>query len=142
MYGTFPLFAHPPIRCHYYASVTGDDDKLDDVRAKLWKIGFMPSVFKKNKEQTRAEGVDIALTKDMLSHAFGDHYDVAVLLAGDGDYVPLVEKLSDRGKIVCVSFFEAEEAAMSPRLKAACDYFLPVDMFFRMMSLEIAAQHT
>jgi len=28
-----------------------------------------------------------ALTKDMLSHAFRDNYEVAVLVAGDGDYV-------------------------------------------------------
>ena len=44
------------------------------------------------KPAAKAKGVDIALTTDMLSNAFLGNYDVAVLVAGDGDYVPLVEQ--------------------------------------------------
>ena len=33
----------------------------------------------------RSKGVDIILTKDMLSHAFPGNFDAALLVAGDGD---------------------------------------------------------
>ena len=54
----------------------------------------------------RAKGVDIALTKDLLSHAFLDNYDAVVLVAGDGDYVPVVEELK---RLVAAASLEAAE---------------------------------
>ena len=62
-----------------------------------------------------------ALTKDMLSHAFRDNYEVAVLVAGDGDYVPVVQEVQRLGKIVFVWFFENE--GLNPKLKLAADHF-------------------
>ena len=41
---------------------------------------------------------------------FEDHYDVAVLIAGDGDYVPLVEEVKSLGKVVYVLRPEAPSA--------------------------------
>jgi len=41
----------------------------------------------------------------MLSHAFLNNYDVATLIAGDADYVPLVEEVKRLGKVVYVLFF-------------------------------------
>jgi uncharacterized LabA/DUF88 family protein len=109
------------IRSFYYTSVTGDTDALHSVREKLWSLGFDANVFKKPKKQEKAKGVDIALTKDMLSHAFLDNYDAAVLVAGDGDYVPLVEEVKRRGKIVQVVFFA--EHGTSQELRLASDGF-------------------
>jgi len=34
--------------------------------------------------------VDIALTKDLLSNAFLDNYDVALLASGDAGYIPVI----------------------------------------------------
>ena len=86
------------VRAYYYTSLVGDDPALEQVRSKLWDLGFTPRVFKKHKQTEKAKGVDISLTKDMLSHAFNNHYDVGVLIAGDGDYVPLVEEVKHLGK--------------------------------------------
>src|SRR5262245_25720579 len=36
------------IRAYYYTSVTGDGDKVDSVKEKLWALGFTPEVFKKS----------------------------------------------------------------------------------------------
>ena len=108
----------PAIRRHYYTSVFGDQPKLDRVRATLWDIGFKPSVFKKESKTRRSKGVDIALATDMLGHAFRDNYDLALLVAGDGDYVPLVEEIQRLGKIVCVSFFQQ---GLSEQLTLASD---------------------
>jgi uncharacterized LabA/DUF88 family protein len=80
----------------------GDDPTLDSVRKQISGLGFNPVVFKRDSDQKKAKGVDIALTKDMLSHAFRDNYQIAVLVAGDGDYVPLVEEVKRLGKLVDV----------------------------------------
>ena len=50
----------------------------------------------------------------MLSHAFRDNYEVAVLVAGDGDYVPVVQEVQRLGKIVFVWFFENEGLNPNP----------------------------
>ena len=63
----------------------------------------------------------------MLSHAFLDNYPMAVLVAGDGDYVPLVEEVKRLGKIVYVCFFGN---GLSPDLKLACDGFHDVTESF------------
>lgn len=109
------------LRAYYYTSLVGDTPLLDDIAQSLWQLGFNPQVFKRDADQRKAKGVDIALTKDMLSHAFLGHYEVAVLVAGDGDYVPLVEQVKRFGKLVYIWFFEAE--GLSPKLKLASDWY-------------------
>src|SRR3954453_11123854 len=81
-----------PIRAMYYTSMVGDEPAIRSATESLWNLGFSPAVFKKDRRDQKAKGVDIALTKDMLSHAYLNNYDCAVLIAGDGDYVPLVEE--------------------------------------------------
>lgn len=109
------------LRSYYYTSLVGDESIIAEVRRKLWDLGFTPQVFKRDRDQAKSKGVDIALSKDVLSHAFQDHYDAAVLIAGDGDYVPLVEEVKRLGKLVYVWFFEKE--GLSPALRLAADRF-------------------
>jgi len=109
------------IRAYYYTSLTGDSDKINSVRQKLRALQFDPQVFKKPSGRLKSKGVDVTLTKDMLAHAYQDHYDMAVLFAGDGDYVPLIEEVKRRGKNVVVCFFEGQGLAEEVRLNA--DYF-------------------
>ncbi len=116
------------VRAFYYTSVTGDDLALDDVREKLWKLGFSPHVFKRTRKDQKAKGVDIALTKDMLGQAFLGNYEVAFLYAGDGDYVPLVEEVKRLGKQVYLAFFPT--TGLSPELRLACDRFYNLGPLF------------
>ena len=41
-------------------------------------------------------------------HAHADLYDVAILVSGDGDFIPAVERIKDMGKIVEVVSFSDE----------------------------------
>jgi uncharacterized LabA/DUF88 family protein len=109
-----------PIRSFYYTSAVGGDDVLRLVREQIWALGFEPHVFRKDKQNNQSKGVDIALTKDMLSHAFRDNYDAAVLVSGDGDYVPLVEEVKRLGKQVIVNFIAQWT---NPDLRLAADSF-------------------
>jgi uncharacterized LabA/DUF88 family protein len=117
-------------RAYYYTSLTGSDEQVNEIRAALVHIGFAPAVFKKPKDQARSKGVDVSLTKDMLSHAFMDNYDVAVLVSGDGDFAPVVDEVKRLGKLVYVAFFVGKSAGLSPALKVAADEFIEMDGTF------------
>jgi uncharacterized LabA/DUF88 family protein len=112
------------LRAYYYTSLVGDESLIASVRQQIRTAGFSPEVFKRDANQTKAKGVDIALTKDMLSHAFRNNYDIAVLVAGDGDYLPVVEEVKRLGKLVYVWFFENE--GLNPHLKLAADNFFDI----------------
>jgi len=115
----------PGERAYYYTILQGDELKLDNVRDALKTCGFESFLAKKSKGQ-RAKGVDIALTKDMLVNAFYNNYDVAVLVSGDGDYVPVVEELKRMGKIVIVAFYP--EQGLNPKLRRAADRFQAIEL--------------
>lgn len=116
------------IRSYYYTSLCGDDVLINSVRSKLWDLGFTPEVFKKSKQTEKAKGVDISLTKDMLSHAFMNHYEVAVLVSGDGDYVPVVNAVKQQGKrLICLAF---QDFGLNNELKLAADELHDLSRYF------------
>ncbi|PYV52217.1 MAG: hypothetical protein DMG98_24560 [Acidobacteria bacterium] len=116
------------IRAYYYTSLIGDETAIVSVQEKLWDRGFHAEVFKRNKSQVKSKGVDIALSKDFLSHAFFRNYEVAVLISGDGDYVPLINEVKQLGKIVYVLFFSA--SGLNPELRLASDRYFEMEPFF------------
>lgn len=129
------LFPEPPlklqptaIRSYFYTSVTGDERRITGVREALWQLGFQPEVFKKASKTRNTKAVDITLAKDFLCNAFFNNYDVAVLFAGDGDYVPIVNEVKRMGKVVYVAFFY--ESGLSPALRLAADECFRLDEFF------------
>jgi hypothetical protein len=74
------------IRRFWFGSYVGGDEIKTTLRNALRNNGFEPKLFKKDRGKTE-KGVDIALTKEMLVNAFNQNFDVAVLIAGDEDYV-------------------------------------------------------
>lgn len=54
------------------------------------------------------KGSDINLVSEMLHLAYIDAYDEAVLVSGDADFVPSIEKIQNQGKIVTVASFEKQ----------------------------------
>ena len=61
------------------------------------------------------KGVDIQLATDMITHSFKDNYDVAILVAGDTDYVGALQAVKDNGKNVEVALFGRERTSMQLR---------------------------
>ena len=59
--------------------------------------------------------------------------DVAILVTGDGDFVPLVRALMKKGVTVVVAYFGYEEngkkSFANERLKEACNYVIDVNSF-------------
>lgn len=50
--------------------------------------------------------VDVSLACEMLEHALLNHFDVAVVISGDRDFVPAMQKVQAAGKRVEVASFE------------------------------------
>ncbi len=118
------------LRAYYYTSVVGTEETVRSVEESLWKIGFTPKVFKKPSGDRKSKGVDIALATDMLTHAFQDHFEVAILVAGDADYGPLIGRVKSLGKLVWIWFFNKKEDGLSPELRLASDLLIPIDNQF------------
>jgi len=64
------------------------------------------------------KGVDIQLATDMLTHSFKNNYDVAILVAGDADFVGAIQAVKDNGKNVEVALFGKERTSIQLRKTA------------------------
>ncbi len=51
----------------------------------------------------------------MITHSFKNNYDVAILVAGDSDYVGAIQAVKDNGKNVEVALFGKERTSMQLR---------------------------
>ena len=75
---------------------------------------------------------DINMAVDMVEGACEDEYDVAIVVSGDGDFVPAVKAVQRKNKVVQNIYFERSS---SRNLKSHCDSSLELtkpilDKFF------------
>jgi len=120
---------HEYIRRYYYTSIAGDENKRISIEQALRSAGIeSPRVFRKEKGK-RSKRVDIMLATEMLSHAHRKNYDIAVLVVGDEDYVPLVECVKSEGARVALWFVNN---GLSDALLRSSDHFYDLgDILFR-----------
>lgn len=71
----------------------------------------------------RQKGVDTLLAVDMLVGAFTGIYTVAILVAGDADFVPVVNEVRRRGAMVALA---ASQQDVSRDLRRAADRFVGI----------------
>jgi len=75
------------------------------------------------------KGIDIMLATDLLSFAWKDLYDVAILVSGDGDFVYALQAVKNAGKHVEMAYFGSN---VSKSLLEVADNSLLLDgNFFR-----------
>lgn len=114
------------VRRYYYTSVQGDGQVLAQTERTLKDAGIeAPRVFRKDKTRG-SKRVDITLATDMLIHAARKHINMAFLVAGDEDYVPLVRAVQLEGARVHVWFVPD---GISPALQHAADSYVDLDPF-------------
>jgi uncharacterized LabA/DUF88 family protein len=71
------------------------------------------------------KGVDTHIVIDMLTFAYKDTYDTAILVSGDEDFAILVEKIKELGKHV-----EVANLGGSYLLRQAADKYVMIDQDF------------
>ena len=70
---------------------------------------------------TEEKGVDVRMATDMISLAWSDNYDIAVLVSSDRDFVPVAEFLETRGIKVIHGAFPPKGAQLSARCWGSID---------------------
>lgn len=70
------------------------------------------------------KGDDIHLGIDMVSFAYEDLYDAAVLVSGDGDFAPAVKRVQKLGKKVENAYFLVSRSSL---LKQVCNKSVMLD---------------
>ena len=68
--------------------------------------------------------VDVYLATQMVALAYENAYDIAYLVSGDEDYLPAIEIVQQKGKIVAA--VSANES-ISSRLKRRADQYILID---------------
>jgi uncharacterized LabA/DUF88 family protein len=118
------------VQCNYYTAVFPDDEVqqirplIDWLEYNGWRL-----VTKEAKRYDRDDGtqrikgnIDIEICVDALSF---QHYDIAVLFTGDGDFAYLVNRLQLLGKkVVVVSSIRTRPSLCADALRRACDQFV------------------
>ena len=72
----------------------------------------------KNEHYYVVKGDDIHIAVDMVKGVYEGLFDIAILVSGDGDIVPAVEVIQEKGKSVENAFFDQ---IFSWHLKQECD---------------------
>jgi uncharacterized LabA/DUF88 family protein len=83
-------------------------------------------------EKLGEKGTDVALAVDALQVGLGDKIDVAALVTGDGDFVPLVRALNKQGVRVLGVYFDfvtkdGKKSFINERLLSVVNYAVDVN---------------
>ena len=71
------------------------------------------------------KGTDVQLAVDLVTHAYRDNYDIAILVAGDNDFTGAVQAAKDSGKHVEIALFG--NPGTSQQLRDVADKIIQVD---------------
>lgn len=116
-----------------FTSVNADEKnlKLDRNRHHDLMHAGIETKFHPMSQTLGEKGIDVAMAIDILQIGMEGIMDIAVLVTGDGDFVPLVRALMKKGIPVIVTYFEYEEngrkSFANERLKDACNYAININ---------------
>jgi uncharacterized LabA/DUF88 family protein len=83
-------------------------------------------------EKSGEKGIDVALAVDAMQVGLDGKIDIAVLLTGDGDFVPLVRALNKQGVRVLGAYFEfktrdGKKSFINDRLLSVVNYAVDIN---------------
>ena len=130
---------HNIIRANYYTYATGNEMQINEIKSEIKSLSYIkhndstlpnylhPIVFKKAKKEAQTKGVDIQMTVDILSQIYYDNIDTVYLIAGDGDYLPIISEITRMGKQVYLSAFSH---GLNSKLEYKVDQFNLLDPIY------------
>ena len=115
------------VRSYYYTTKLPQEktysESLQEIENFEVREGFVAG--QKGRRQ-REKAVDVFLAVDMVRFAWLMNYKRAILVSGDGDFVPAVRAVKERAANVIVV---CHEACVSKELLRTCDRFTPIDRY-------------
>jgi len=69
------------------------------------RLGKLVPTGKDGSGELKQKGVDVLLAVDMITKAYSNQYEFAILLAGDSDFLEVVNAVKDSGKRVFGMYF-------------------------------------
>ena len=117
---TEPKFLHKDRNLHHDLMHAGVETK------------FVPMSESKKDEKPHEKGVDVALAVDAMKVGLSGTIDLAVLVAGDADFVPLLRELMKVGVRTLILYFDYKtedgyKAFTNERLLRAANYDLNIN---------------
>lgn len=111
------------------SSMFNEGNRLNKLHNQFRELGFRvmarESIVKQINGEYVQKEVDVALACEVLEHAMRDHYDIAIIISGDRDFVPAIQKVQSAGKRVEVAAFSG---SLSEESKRNCDAYHILDM--------------
>ena len=124
------------VRPYYYCSI-GVPPRPQQINflKKLRTLRFtvVDKPLKKRGETYVEKGVDVALVTDLLSMAYKNAYDVAIVVSGDKDVQGAIEEVKRSGKRVEVAAFGS---ATSEDMKTCGDDFVDLESIADQIQLQ------
>lgn len=114
-------YAGDLVRVYYYdAIVDRSNPKYDEQNDYFNRIkgnngyqvrlGKVVPTGKDGSGELKQKGVDVLLAVDMITKAYSNQYEFAILLAGDSDFLEVVNAVKDSGKRVFGMYFRGHIA--------------------------------
>lgn len=120
-------------RVIYYDARPDEDSETNPDLKEYWDavellpdtdLGFGSTRGGVKKKAPRQKGVDTLIAVDMLVGAFTKLFSVAILLAGDADFVPVIYEVRRQGVMVVVTGWER---TLSDDLRRSADRFVALE---------------
>ena len=100
-----------------------DDTTLamhDRLRDQGFRVIARESMVLRTEGKAEQKEVDVSMACEMLEHALLNHYDVAIVVSGDRDFVPAIQRVQAAGKRVEVA---ALDNVYNDECKRAADVY-------------------
>lgn len=101
-------------------------DEVELLRDTELRFGVLRG--RRAKAPRRQKGVDTLLAVDMVVGAFTGLYRVGLLVAGDADFVPVVDEVRRRGAMVALV---GHPDSVADELRRVADRFIPIGKGFQ-----------
>jgi len=124
------------VRTYYYTPVINRDEAEGQYHSQHRFLTYLNDIpyfqvrfgkLVRQGENLVEKSIDVRLAIDMVRYAVMNYYDVAILISGDGDFVPAVDAVKEAGKQVECAFFPQETSTI---LKQSTDIFIELDENF------------
>ncbi|MFQ5576350.1 MAG: NYN domain-containing protein [Anaerolineae bacterium] len=126
------------IRCYYYTAELSRRENEDtynrqreilkSLKSSIEYLQIRLGKLVRQKGTWVQKGIDVKIAVDMVSKAFLNHYDVAALVSGDADFLPLVEEIKEAyGKQVELYTFDRYDSTLDEDFSFTPDRYINID---------------